>query len=81
MNFIFDVAQQAAEERHIRCPSTYRAGAQMPSNTTTYFPILLTDFHISDLSSLEILIWLRSYFVMSEKKRLETVCGPKGKEI
>jgi len=40
MNFIFDAAQQAAEDRHIRCPSTYRAGAQIPANTTAHFPHL-----------------------------------------
>jgi len=47
----------------------------------TFSPFKLTDFHISDVSSLEIVIWLRSYFVMFEKKPLETVCGPKGREI
>ena len=45
------------------------------------FSFKLTYFHISDLSSLEIPIWLGIYFVMFEKKPLETVCGPKRREI
>jgi len=45
------------------------------------FPLKLTYFHISDLASHEILIRLGSYFVMFEKKPLETGRGPKGREI
>jgi hypothetical protein len=80
MNFIFDVAQQAAEDRHITCPSTYMEPRCLQIQLHI-FPIKLTYFHISDLSSLEILIWLGSYFVTFEKKPPETVCGPKRREI